>query len=179
MRGHRLLLERRIEYGGLALAPPAPLRVNVTLCNPSVAGELEGEDPTSLKVRGFCIRASATEYSMTNLITRCSTNPALLRLGDLNDPEADRALAREFQVSDRVVAAWGSGSGLRPEVRDEFLRRAATVRSLADDLGVTLWCLGTNKDGSPKHPLYVPYPPGTCLRWEDIFQVWHEPEREA
>jgi hypothetical protein len=39
-------------------------------------------------------------------------------------------------------------------------RPAAVLRHLRA-LDVPLWCFGTNRDGSPKHPLYLRY--GTQL----------------
>jgi hypothetical protein len=44
------------------------------------------------------------------------------------------------------VCAWGSNA--KPE-------RAARVAQIMLDAGARLWCLGTTKDGSPRHPLYV------------------------
>lgn len=47
------------------------------------------------------------------------------------------------------VAGWGKSphkSGVADKILDIFRRT-----------GTPLWCLGTNSDGSPKHPLYVSY----------------------
>jgi hypothetical protein len=44
------------------------------------------------------------------------------------------------------VCAWGSNARLE---------RANRVASIMRNAGARLWCLGTTKDGSPRHPLYV------------------------
>ena len=46
-----------------------------------------------------------------------------------------------------MVAAWGANGGL--------LNRDREVYDMLTDKGVKLWCLGTTKNGHPRHPLYV------------------------
>lgn len=64
-----------------------------------------------------------------------------------------------MKQADRVVVGWGSI--LKPWSRE----RGKQVRKLVRrDLYRDLWCLGTNFDGAPRHPLYMAA--GTKLeRW--------------
>jgi hypothetical protein len=73
----------------------------------------------------------------------------------MNEGQSDSRLATlarievlrgEIRKCDDVVCAWGSNA--KPE-------RAARVASIMRDAGARLWCLGTTKDGLPRHPLYV------------------------
>lgn len=53
----------------------------------------------------------------------------------------------DHHAGDRLVVAWGGF---------DVPERLAQVRSLLDELDVPLYCIGTNDDGSPCHPLYRP-----------------------
>lgn len=50
--------------------------------------------------------------------------------------------------ADMVIAAWGK---LPAKLNEESHK----VAKLLTENNVPLFCLGTNKDGSPKHPLYL------------------------
>lgn len=55
-----------------------------------------------------------------------------------------------------VVVGWGKAPARRDH-RDEHAQRTAHVLQLLREARRFPWCLGTNADGSPKHPLYLPY----------------------
>jgi hypothetical protein len=61
-------------------------------------------------------------------------------------PDNDDYLWNFARECGDVVCAWGSNA--KPD-------RSARVASILKDAGARLWCLGTTKDGSPRHPLYV------------------------
>jgi len=82
---------------------------------------------------------------MTNLFAFVSTDPQALRYGSESiGAENDTWLGYLAAHSGIVVACWGHW----PEV----LERAETVKGLIPNL----YCLGTTKQGQPRHPLYLP-----------------------
>jgi hypothetical protein len=85
--------------------------------------------------------------AVANLYALRSTDPAALWTHpDPIGPDNDDYLWNFARECGDVVCAWGSNA--KPE-------RAARVASIMLDAGARLWCLGTTKDGSPRHPLYV------------------------
>jgi hypothetical protein len=116
------------------------------MLNPSTA-DAQLDDPTIRRCRGFAKLWDCNGLAVANLYALRSTDPAALwSHPDPVGPDNDDCLwtfAREYGD---VVCAWGSNA--RPE-------RAACVVSIMRNAGARLWCLGTTKNGSPRHPLYV------------------------
>jgi hypothetical protein len=84
---------------------------------------------------------------IANLFAFRSTDPrGLATADDPVGPENDRHLKDLSALSGRVVVAWGTDP-----------RSKLRMKSAAEVLTRPLWCLGMTKDGSPRHPLYVPY----------------------
>ena len=120
-----------------------------TLCwvmlNPSTA-DAAVDDPTIRRVTRFAEREGYLYIAVLNLFALRTTDPKDLRSHpDPIGPENDSSIKRWAQHSGwPIVCAWGAGGQ----------KRAAEV--LAGPLrNANLWCLGTTKDGSPRHPLYV------------------------
>jgi hypothetical protein len=113
--------------------------------NPSTADEQQ-LDPTLTRIRGFSEREGYDGFLLTNIFGFRATDPKVMRnTPDPVGPENDAALLEAAQRCDKVVAAWGA-HGVHQD-------RALAVAKL---LGKhKLWCLGTTKDGHPRHPLYV------------------------
>ena len=113
--------------------------------NPSTADEQQ-LDPTLTRIRSFSEREGYDGFLMTNIFGFRATDPKeMLRERDPVGPENDAALLAAALRCDKVVAAWGA-HGIHQD-------RASAVAQL---LGRhKLWCLGTTKDGHPRHPLYV------------------------
>lgn len=132
---------------------PAPPVLWVAL-NPSTADETS-DDATIRKCMAFQRlwgMGARGRLLIVNLFALRSTDPrALARHDDPIGPDNDdyiRRTADEVIASGgRVVAAWGA----HPFARD----RARRVREILWALDIQ--SLGTTKDGSPRHPLYVPY----------------------
>jgi hypothetical protein len=128
---------------------PVSLIVFVML-NPSTADGLV-DDPTIRRCIGFAKREGATSMHVLNLYALRATNPKELLthpnpVGAGND-ECLRGVAR-YHDRFRTVVAWGANKMVTPE-------RVAVLTDAAKAAGTTLWCLGTTKDGHPRHPLYV------------------------
>lgn len=113
--------------------------------NPSTADE-QKLDPTLTRIRGFSEREGFDGFLMTNIFGFRATDPKeMIRTPDPVGPENDAALLKAAKRCDQVVVAWGA-HGIHQD-------RALAVAKL---LGKhKLWCLGTTKDGYPRHPLYV------------------------
>lgn len=113
--------------------------------NPSTADENQ-LDPTLRRVRAFSAGWGFTSFVMTNLFAFRATDPRdMMEEQDPVGPENDRHLLETARRCSLVVAAWG--------VHGVHLERARQVGRLL--AGPNLVCLGTTKDGHPRHPLYV------------------------
>lgn len=118
------------------------------MLNPSTA-DADIDDPTIRRCRSFAQTWGANGIRVGNLFALRSTDPKLLlKHPDPVGPENDWHLARLASECRDVVCAWGS--------HPMAAGRAQDVLNLLCDAGARLWCLGTNKDRSPKHPLYIP-----------------------
>lgn len=127
-----------------------PVMVWVML-NPSTA-DAATDDPTLRKCIGFAKARQHGGVILVNLFAYRATDPGMLpKVSDPVGPENDEHIrwAVRAPLLATVVAAWGA---------DRFARnRGRHVRTLIRGLGRDLQCLGTSKDGHPRHPLYLPY----------------------
>lgn len=170
---HRLRLVRSVFPG---LMHEGPASACFIMCNPSEAGEFEGNDPTARRIIGFCRYVPLIGQLLgVNLFTRRASDPSLLRADSawLNAPDADIVLEAAIRESDIVVAAWGSGSGLHPSVAELFADRARLVMRQARRHRKDLRCVGVTNSGMPRHPLYAPYPKKQSPGLDDVFPIWH------
>lgn len=113
--------------------------------NPSVASE-HLDDNTVRKCINIARREGFGQIVMLNAYAYRSTDPSALKTfaapeGELND----KYVLEECRTASKIVVAWGSHAS------DQ---RHSTLINLLDDF--TLWCFAKNKDGKPKHPLYIP-----------------------
>lgn len=112
------------------------------MLNPSTA-DGETDDNTIRKCIHFAQREKFDHMMVVNLYAFRSTDPnKLWGMGaeEVRGPDNFCHVRAAIASSDRVVCAWGNPGG------------AKRWRLIGDG---PLWCLGTNKDGSPKHPLYL------------------------
>lgn len=117
--------------------------------NPSTATELK-DDPTMRKCKEFARRWGYRYLWMVNCYALRSTDPkGLKKVADPVGPANDAVLAVAGAHCMQVVACWGKSA--------THLARGARVRREMLARGVMLHCLGLNLDGSPEHPLYIPY----------------------
>ncbi|KVC19730.1 DUF1643 domain-containing protein [Burkholderia pseudomultivorans] len=116
------------------------------MLNPSTA-DASLDDPTIRRCRGFAKTWDCNGISVANLYALRSTDPvALWSHADPVGPDNDTYLRKFAYEYGDVVCAWGANA------RDE---RVSAVVAILREAGARLWCLGTTKDGSPRHPLYV------------------------
>ncbi len=120
--------------------------------NPSTA-DATTDDPTIKALYQHCAHWDRDRLLMVNLFSFCATEPTDMRKAP--DPEGPLnfdTLEEIFTAPHRdrnqlVVAAWGKHGTFRDQDK-------AMMRWL-DYWGVKTMCLGTNKDDTPRHPLYV------------------------
>jgi hypothetical protein len=125
------------------------------MLNPSTADAWK-DDPTIRKCRGFTQRLGFHRMRVVNLYGWRATKPHNLRLaGDPVGTLNDSHVGFEMNTADMVIVAWG-GHTLPRSVTPT---KAERIRSIVGMAGRSqaLWCLGTTKDGSPRHPLMLPY----------------------
>lgn len=125
-----------------------PQSVTFVMLNPAQA-TAEKNDQTIGKCVGFAQRWGANELKVVNLYAYCTSYQSeLYAAEDPVGPLNSTWLRRAMHSSERVVCAWGKG------VDPKRVRRFA---NLAKRANVKLYCLGTNLDGSPKHPARLGY----------------------
>lgn len=116
------------------------------MLNPSTA-DATLDDPTIRRCKSFSASWDCNGLTVANLYALRATDPAeLWRHPNPVGPENDQHLMMLAHEYKDVVCAWGKNA--KPE-------RVATAVSILKNAGARLWCFGTNKDGSPKHPLYI------------------------
>jgi hypothetical protein len=118
------------------------------MLNPSTA-DADVDDPTIRRCIGFARREGYGALWVLNLYAYRATDPkSLLTCGDPVGPGNDNMLRAHLRssvgVGRPIVAAWGANAQAD---------RVEHVLNLCPDAD---WrCLGTTKDGHPRHPLYV------------------------
>ena len=130
-----------------------PMLVVIGL-NPSTADETLN-DPTIRRCLGYARDWHFSGLMMLNCFSYRSTDPNALKV------HTDKALPQEIEnrqiiarevasivaAGGAVVAAWGFWG--------DFQGIGAVMRDLLTNLGVGVACLGTAKNGEPRHPLYL------------------------
>lgn len=125
------------------------------MLNPSVASATV-DDPTVRRCHGFAHRLGFFAFEVVNLFAYRATDPSelskrlLVDRFDIEGPDNDAQIQRAAADASRVVVAWGAPGGI-------FAARVARVVQLLKSAGRDLYCMGTTKDGSPRHPLMLPY----------------------
>jgi len=136
----RYLLWR--DWSGLSMRATSVLFV---MLNPSTATELV-LDPTLTRCQGFTRRLGYSRFEVVNLFALRSTDPAgLHNIDDPVGPDNDQIIAERIAHAHVTIVGWGAFP--------MAAARAKRLVELAD--GKTLFCLGTTKQGWPRHPLYL------------------------
>jgi len=134
---YRYSLARRWGGGARAL---------FVMLNPSTADDV-GDDPTIRRCIGFARRWRCGALEIVNLYALRATYPEDLFAHDAPvGPANDDAIADAATRAQTIVVAWGA------HARDA--ERVERVLELLRDR--PLQCLGTNRGGTPRHPLYLP-----------------------
>jgi hypothetical protein len=120
--------------------------------NPSTA-DADADDPTIRKCIGFAKKHGYGGISVRNVFALRATDERELfthrdPVGPLN-PDHLMA-ARSESMLTRLVVAWGNRLGGK-RFRSAYDSAKVICQTLRP------YCLGMNKSGEPKHPLFVPY----------------------
>lgn len=118
--------------------------------NPSKANEIDS-DNTVTRVRGFANKWGYGGFFMMNLFSLVSTDPDRLVQWEITEQEDylesirlnDSWLNNIRKSCKDVVFAWGSFKQAKKRAKE-------VIRYFPDAMALQI-----NKDGSPKHPLYV------------------------
>jgi hypothetical protein len=141
-RKHRYSLWRTIDRGELAV-----LFIGL---NPSTADETK-DDPTIRRCVGFARDWGFSKMYMGNLFSYVTAYPKELTKENClkNDDENRLALSKMARESLRVVFCWGNNGVLHGQGKK--IVHFINTWSPNDPV-----CFGINKNGQPKHPLYLP-----------------------
>jgi hypothetical protein len=127
------------------------------MLNPSTA-DADQDDPTIRRCKGFAKRDGFDGITVVNLFARRAAKPVRLKdPGDPVGPQNDPAILGACRAAEAVVAAWGAHPLARHRGRE-------VVQAIKWGRHDDVWCLGTTKDGSPRHPLLVPAA-AELVRW--------------
>lgn len=144
-RRYRYVLDREL----------APSNNKALVCiglNPSVADETK-PDPTITRLLVRAGQWNCSYLIMLNLFAFVSTDPDGMPPGDdaigpNNDEHIWSVLCQQYR-DHILLVGWGADKHVGSRDREvyRFLKREK----------LDIFCLGKNKNGSPKHPLYVGY----------------------
>lgn len=120
------------------------------MLNPSTADDVDN-DPTVERCQRRAIKGGYGQLRIVNLMAYRATDPdELLPLcaADREGPENSYYLQNAMRDAGTVICGWGKKGHLGP---------VRWVVNRSRGMGVPLFALKINKDGSPQHPLYIPY----------------------
>lgn len=151
---HRFALTRLLNS-------PTAHAVMFVMLNPSTA-DADTDDPTIRKCIGFAERWGYGKLLVANLYSTRATEPKELTHSYVADefweddtwPLAEQWIRKMASEALTVVCAWGAFKSPFKWYREMQVGQALAAAGHDDG---TLECLGRNKDGTPKHPLYLPW----------------------
>lgn len=124
-------------------------RALFVMLNPSTA-DANVDDATIRSCTRLCKSWGHGSFEVVNLYAYRATDPdelLPLTLADRVGPECGRIMSAAIGRCDLVIVAWGKHKSAPAWSRE-------VLSSIRADKPM-VYCLGTNKDGSPKHPLYL------------------------
>jgi hypothetical protein len=122
------------------------------MLNPSKA-DAEIDDPTVIRNLKRAKAVGCGSLIVWNLGAGRATDPqdwkAMLDpIGPDNDEHIRRLLIECRERNGIAVVGWGA--------QGSFMARDEAATKIAAEVGITFRCLGTTKNGQPRHPLYIP-----------------------
>ena len=128
---------------------------NFVLLNPSTA-DADTDDATIIRLSARAKQAGFGSLAVTNAYAFRATSPVTLKTfarkgGDPIGPQNERALFAFARNAKAVLIGWGT------HVDEVIPDRQRNLLSFFSAMGVDVYDLGRNNDGTPKHPLYIAY----------------------
>lgn len=122
--------------------------IALIMLNPSRADHCQ-DDPTLRRCLALAQQWQYGRLTVVNLFAYCTASPKILRgahhpIGDRNDEH----ILQACESADGILLAWGNWGSLH--------QRDRAVLTLLTPYRDRLYCLGLNRTGQPRHPLYVP-----------------------
>jgi|TARA_B100001939_G_scaffold345577_1_gene362463 hypothetical protein len=109
------------------------------MLNPSYADD-ESDDPTIRRLIFFSKKFKFGGFYVTNLFTQITPYPKELNLDNNSKKKNLKIISELIKKSDLIVYAWGN-----------LVSEPMQLRKLIE----SPLCFGINKNGTPKHPLYL------------------------
>ena len=120
------------------------------MLNPSTADALE-DDATIRRCIGFAKKWNCGGIVVVNLFAYRATKPKeLLSATDPQGPDNLTHIFNTVQAARLIVCAWGAYNKLNGQDKKVITCIRGAIK-MADVV-----CLGTTRDGHPRHPLYLP-----------------------
>lgn len=139
---YRYMLEINFDLRRLSRLDTAILFIGL---NPSTADEMV-DDPTIRRELGFAKDLGFSTLVKANLFAYRATDPKDMKNAEdpIGPENGVEFLAELSKLAKMTIAAWGRDG--------RFRGRDCEVMSAIPGM----YCLGTNDDGTPCHPLYLP-----------------------
>lgn len=119
------------------------------MLNPSTADQ-SSNDPTVERVERRARALGFSRLVVTNIFALRATDPmVMLRHPSPVGMDNDLHILEQARQASQIILAWGT--------HGSHLGRVQEVLEVLSSVETPCVCLGTNADGSPKHPLYVGY----------------------
>tara|TARA_Y100001935_G_scaffold201108_1_gene169475 strand:+ start:65 stop:526 length:462 start_codon:yes stop_codon:yes gene_type:complete len=109
------------------------------MLNPSIADDKK-DDPTIKRLIFFTKKYRYGGFYVANLFTQITPYPKELNMDNHSKKKNLKIISELIKKSDSIVYAWGNLVGEPAEL----------MKLIESPL-----CFGTNKNGTPKHPLYL------------------------
>ncbi|WP_211508922.1 DUF1643 domain-containing protein, partial [Gluconobacter cerinus] len=121
------------------------------MVNPSTADHQQ-DDATIRRLIGFTRRLGGGRLVVVNKFAFRATDVAELEDAvDPAGPDNESHIVAAMKEADLCVVGWGKLDKLPLSLRNAY----DSVCKIAADIDMPLTCLAINKDGSPRHPLFV------------------------
>jgi hypothetical protein len=115
------------------------------MLNPSTADERHN-DPTIRRCMNYSKQWGFVGMNICNLFAWRATHPCdLYAAADPVGPHNDSILQQQIRCAHQIIAAWG--------IHGDYRKRSKEVIKMLNTPQTTVYCLGTTKDGAPRHPL--------------------------
>lgn len=124
--------------------------------NPSTADAQEN-DPTIRKCMGFSRTWGYPGMAVVNLFALRSTDPRALKSVSYQEavgPENDASILTALATASELICAWGCSAHMKTRL-DRAKKVISMVRRTYPSMPIR--CLGRSADGTPRHPLMLPY----------------------